>query len=598
MKSIRFKLIPISLALVFIVMVTSGTMMLTYLRVEEHDRVHDNLRATAAMIANEVFLVTEPEQLPLLGGDFLQASAIKSYILNELGVVIWASDQTEGINHFSNTAVLAALTGQARFASGTEADANGQTPGWLKYAIPVSRTNPDGSQQPFVIYTRTLSGPIDERLTEISLVFLVTIFVALSLTCVLGFVFANALTKPIAMLTKGASEMAKGNFHQALPVHSRDEIGQLTESFNHMARELALSVNTIVDDRNKLQTILNNYSDGLLAYNSKGELIHSNRASAELLGVDHLDDLSFSQAMEVLGGGMVSPYEEGEVDTTLQLDGRVINAHFRAYRNFSGEVGGVVVVLADITKKAMLDELRKEFVANVSHEIRTPLTTIKGYTETLMEGAIEDRDVAMGFLRTIDAETDRMTLLAKDLLDLSSFDNRQMKLHFRGVNLIDILNQCVRQFEVPAQKKGQHMHFSADHLYNTPWIKADPDRVNQVFSNILGNAIKYSHHGASIFISIEQAPDCIVICFRDTGMGIPEEELPRIFERFYRVDKARSRTLGGTGLGLSIAKEIVEAHGGTISAESRPGVGTTMRVSFPLYEASASDAAPTKPAQL
>ena len=578
MKSIKIKLIPISLALVFIVMLVSGTMMLTHLQSEEHARVHDDLRATAAMIANEVFLPNEPHQLSYIVGDFLQASAIKSYILNELGVVLWASDQTEGIPHFSNASVLAALTGQARFTSGSEADANGQTPGWLKYAIPVMRTNDDGTQTPFVIYTRTLSAPIEERLTEISLIFLFTIFVALSLTCVLGFIFASALTRPIAMLTKGASEMAKGNLQQALPVHSQDEIGQLTQSFNHMAQELELSIRKTVDEKNKLETVLNNYSEGVVAYNNDGNLIHSNEVAASLLGVNDIESIPFQQMMDLLDEDTEHLHQAGQADTTVHLGGRVISAHFRAYRNFSGNVGGVVIVLTDITKQSMLDEMRKEFVANVSHEIRTPLTTIKGYAETLMDGAIDDKEVALGFLKTINDEADRMTLLAKDLLDLSAFDNRHMELNFQDTNIISILSQCVNQAQVPAQKKYQEINFTAT---NASFVmNADPNRINQVFSNILGNAIKYSPNHSQINIDIEHTRDRLLIEIRDNGMGIPKEELPRIFERFYRVDKARSRTLGGTGLGLSIAKEIVEAHGGTISANSEIGQGTTMCIQF------------------
>ena len=581
MNSIKFKLIPILLALVFIVMLVSGTLMLTYLHSEEVARVHDNLRAAADMIHSEIFQHGDLQDA--LGG-FLDTSDIMGYILNDMGVVQWASDQTEEISHFFGASVLSAIAGQAQFANVSEPDFSGQFRSWITYAMPVSRITA-GAESIYVIYTRTLSQPIDERLTEIALIFAFTVFVALGLACVLGFIFAGTLTRPIVMLAKIANKMAAGDLDQTIAVSSRDEIGQLTDNFNHMARELGKSIATMTDEKNKMETILEQHAGGILAYERNGRLIHFNETSAMLLGLDDVEAVPFASMMTILDKDIQNVAyltDEDLSDTTVNIDDRYIHASFRAYTNFAGEVGGIVIVLTDITKQQRLDDLRKEFVANVSHEIRTPLTTIKGYAETLLDGALEDREVAAEFLSIINSEADRMTLLAKDLLELSSFDNKQMKLNFEEVNLYEIIAKCIRQTSVVADKKRQTLIFSEpDDIFI---MRADPDRINQVFTNILSNAVKYSPEGSRITLATIRTPGLFEVEISDQGMGIPKEDLPRIFERFYRVDKGRSRALGGTGLGLSIAKEIVEAHGGQISVSSIAGVGTTMTVSFPASE--------------
>jgi len=582
-NSIKFKLIPILLALVFIVMLVSGTLMLTYLHSEETARVHNSLRDTAAMIESELFAQGGEYWLGAEGPGFLAAGEIMGYILNSSGEVLWAADRTEGIERFSGASVLSALAGQGGFAGVSEPDFSGQFRRWITYAAPVSHAPDDPSRPLYIIYTRTLSQPIDERLTEVALIFAVSVLVAMVLACILGFVFAGTLTKPIVMLAKIANQMAAGDLSQTITVSSQDEIGRLTDNFNHMARELGKSIASMTDEKNKMETILEQHAGGILAYERNGRLLHFNEMSAVMLGLGNVEAVPFPEMMSVLGKDIanVTQFTDADfADTTVNIDGRYIHASFRAYTNFAGEVGGIVIVLADITKQQLLDDLRKEFVANVSHEIRTPLTTIKGYAETLLDGAIDDREVASEFLGIINSEADRMTLLAKDLLELSSFDNKQMKLNFEDVNLYEIINKCIRQTEIPAGKKRQTISFADPD--GSFVMSADPDRMNQVVTNILSNAVKYSPEGAHISLTALTAEESFELSITDTGMGIPKADLPRIFERFYRVDKARSRALGGTGLGLAIAKEIVEAHGGRISASSKVGHGTTMRISFPV----------------
>jgi two-component system sensor histidine kinase VicK len=271
-------------------------------------------------------------------------------------------------------------------------------------------------------------------------------------------------------------------------------------------------------------------------------------------------------------------------ETVLHINNRYINIVINHYKGSAGQAGGVVLLLQDLTRHIHLDNMRKEFVANVSHELRTPLTTIKSYTETLLEELIESGESEdshnVDFLKTIDGEADRMTLLVNDLLELSRLDNKQLEFNFQTVNLIDLLKSNVSKHRHALEKKQSKKEIILNANDEEMLIYADHERVNQVVNNIITNSLRYSGDGAIIEIGAADHDGMYSVHIRDNGVGIPPEDLNRIFERFYRVDKARSRELGGTGLGLSISKDIIEAHGGTLTAESRLGEGTCMTITF------------------
>jgi two-component system sensor histidine kinase VicK len=251
--------------------------------------------------------------------------------------------------------------------------------------------------------------------------------------------------------------------------------------------------------------------------------------------------------------------------------------------NKYGDVDGFVIVLQDMTKMARLDKTRRDFVANVSHELRTPLTSVKTYTETLLDGAVEDVETASRFLRVIDDETQRMTNLVMDLLELSRLDNKPGLQEREVVDLSGLLRVTIRQSMVLAEAKGQSIRFEPP---GKPYfIEAEAKKINQVITNIITNSIKYSPENTAIEIALEETDRYYRVFIKDNGIGIPKDDIPHIFERFYRVDKARSRAQGGTGLGLAIAKEIMEEHNGRIVVSSELGKGTTMVLRFPRYRA-------------
>ncbi|MFQ9697998.1 MAG: ATP-binding protein, partial [Zhenhengia sp.] len=411
--------------------------------------------------------------------------------------------------------------------------------------------------------------------------------IAMGIAAVFSAIFARMITVPIKQLTKSSKQLAAGSFSR-IPIYSEDEIGQLTQSFNYMAAELSKTMTAISSEKSKLEKILENMADGVMAFNRQGVLIHANSVCYEMLGNTNMDhrfdfifpklgvEVSFDKLLAEESNGERVKNEEGIM---MALEDKFYNLHFAPYMNGRGESEGVVVVMQDVTTQQKLDQMRKEFVANVSHELRTPLTTVKSYTETLIDGAIDDREIAIQFLSVMEKEADRMTTLVQDLLELSRIDNKQMQLDMRPLDLKEIVKETIEAQKIHIEKKGHRIIYEADEtmIYN---MIGDSARIRQILHNILSNAIKYSIDPGTIHVKLYKNPNIITLQVKDTGIGIAKPDLERIFERFFRVDKARSRSQGGTGLGLSIVKEMVELHHGKISITSKPGKGTTVTVQF------------------
>lgn len=279
----------------------------------------------------------------------------------------------------------------------------------------------------------------------------------------------------------------------------------------------------------------------------------------------------------------ITKHKDGLIGSdAIGIGESIYNVDYAPFMDENNEIGGIVLVMKDVTKQQKLENMRREFVANVSHELKTPLTSIKSYTETLLDGMLDDREISESFLGVVNSEADRMTRLVRDLLQLSNFDNRKTKWNIVDNDLVKLLNQIVIKLHITAKNKNQTLEFITED--DKLMADFDFDRIEQVLLNILSNAIKYTENDGEIKIYLENRDNKAYIKVKDTGMGIPEEDLPRIFERFYRVDKARARELGGTGLGLSIAKEIVEAHNGSIEIHSEVNEGTEVVVMIPMND--------------
>ncbi len=410
-------------------------------------------------------------------------------------------------------------------------------------------------------------------------------FFAVIASLIIGYILSKTITSPIMNIAHRARKIAEGDFGQDLEVKSGDEIGKLTGAFNFMSAQLKKTLTEVTSEKSKIEAILMNMSEGVVAFNVRGEIIHVNPAAEAMFGpIDR--NLKFNEFAETFNIDIKlediiylgTARTKGKKD--IEAGQKTLRMNFALFTDDENKVEGIILVFHDITELQMLDNMRKEFVANVSHELNTPLAAIKSYAETLLDVGVEDRETAMKFLGVINSEAERMTRLVRDLLSLSRLDSSKNKLNLQQVHLDKLVKECTEKVRIDAVNKKQVLESYV--IGEIPPIQADRDRLEQVVLNLLSNALKYTPEGGRITVYIGKTYGEVYFKVADTGIGIPKEDLPRIFERFYRVDKARSRKMGGTGLGLSIAKEIVESHGGNISITSEVGKGSEVTVRLPV----------------
>lgn len=441
----------------------------------------------------------------------------------------------------------------------------------------------DGDYVLFFKYDRQKALNVLNRFTEVIFWSLLgSIFSAL----LIGLVLSRTITRPIYDIMHKAEKITDGEFGYALEVKSDDELGKLTNTFNFMSARLKKTLSEITSEKKKIETILNYMTDGIIAFDRDGHVIHTNPASQVILNGTQLSFISFDDFMNSLEIPLkISQITEDSVvlepNYKVQYQDKFLRVQLAPFTDENNEIDGIIAVLQDITEEQKLETMRREFVANVSHELRTPLTSVKSYTETLLDGALQEPSIAENFLGVINEETDRMTRLVKDLLTLSQHDGG-IKLNLEDISIAELVSSCVERLKREAKIKNQELVLNIKH--NMPIIRGDRYRIDQLLINIIGNAIKYTPEKGKVQVKAYCEKDNIVICVEDNGIGIPEGDLARIFERFYRVDKARSRQLGGTGLGLAIAKEIAILHGGNISAKSKLGKGTQIYVELPIRQ--------------
>ena len=403
--------------------------------------------------------------------------------------------------------------------------------------------------------------------------------VSLAITIILGIFIAQTITHPISDMRKQAQAMARGNFSRKVKVYGDDEIGQLAIAFNHLTNRLQEAQSTTDAERRKLASVLSNMTDGVLATDRKGRIILINDPALELLKVsrDSVLNRPITSVLQIdqdtAFEDLIHQQEPMSLDYSSHEMPYILRANFSVIQKETGFVNGLIAVLHDVTEQEKIDMERREFVANVSHELRTPLTTMSSYLEALAEGAWKDETIAPNFLQVTQTETARMIRLVNDLLQLSKMDSRDYDLTIEVVNFNQFFHRIIDRFEM---SKSQNVAFSRMLPEKEYFVAIDPDKLTQVIDNIISNALKYSPDGGTVRFGFTVKDDFMQVMISDDGMGIPKENVDRIFDRFYRVDRARARSMGGTGLGLAIAREMIEAHGGRIWAESEEGYGTTI----------------------
>ena len=493
------------------------------------------------------------------------------YILDaNTGEFLAGSDEEGGATLQQSANILTARNGKV-------GDKRDIASNFMDVAVPIS-----GGENHYIVYIRDNRSTVASLNSQLLLIILQALLVGLLVSVLLSFLLAKTMIDPIEKLTEGAERIASGDFDEQLEVDSTDELGILTTTFNDMASVLHKTLDAVENERNKLDTLFLHMTDGVVAYDRDGALIHCNPAAVGLLGRAP-QECDYATVFEPL-----CPFErvmgmqrDDFFESALTVGDRSVELYFAPFSD--EDRGGVLIVLHDVTEQRKTEDRRREFVANVSHELRTPLTNIRSYAETIRDANGDlPRETENGFLDVVIQETDRMTHIVQDLLTLSRLDSGRTEMVMARFPFGEAIDNVLRSIALEAQRHGHSL--THEYLSALPLVMGDRGRIEQVMLNVLSNAVKYTPDGGHIHVTAGTSGDRVWMEVSDDGIGIPVADRERIFERFYRVDKARSRESGGTGMGLSIATEIVQRHNGTLSLAAHDGPGTTVRLELPIMQ--------------
>ena len=422
----------------------------------------------------------------------------------------------------------------------------------------------------------------------LAVLFLIAVFVSYRV--------AAGLTRPIENMTRVAHRIAHMDYRARAQTKGTDEIGQLGLAINAMADSLQTQMSQIREKESRLSSVLEHMINAIVMISDDGEIVLINSKTEQLFGIKSADWLGkrfldvrlphelTAMTAEVLEHRMLLHEEL----TIYYPEEHILDVNIVPFYYSEDDRAGILLLLQDVTDMRRLERMRSQFVANVSHELKTPIAAVKGFSETLMNGAINEPEVAKSFLQIIHDESERLNRLIGDILELSKIESKRIPLHFSPVHMPSFMEQTMEMISKQAEEKQIHLDLQIE---NDLYIEADEDRLRQILLNLLSNAVNYTPEGGKVKLKV--APygekhngeyDDVVISITDTGIGIPRKDLPRIFERFYRVDKARSRSSGGTGLGLSIVKHLVDSHHGVITVDSEVGIGTTFSIKLPVLQ--------------
>lgn len=444
-----------------------------------------------------------------------------------------------------------------------------------------------------VVVVRANLEPTYKSLNNIALIFFSASFLAVLLGVIMSIIISQSLAQPITEINDRTLRIAQGDYNGEIQVRSNDEIGQLAENVNILALRIEETTNSIDFERRRLDSVLEYMTDGVIATDRRGNINMINTTAVHDLNLKDGNSAIGESILDVLHieeNRTLRDLLEGSQELFLDFstNGRdmYLQAYFSLIQRSSGFVSGIVIVLHDVTEQYRVDEERRQFVSNVSHELRTPLTSVNSYVDALQDGAIDDPELARNFLGVLQDETSRMIRMINDLLELSRMDSGTMAVDNEFVNISELFNYILNRFDMiianddaPEKTYSIHREIPKSGI----WVELDPSKFTQVIDNLMNNAIKYSPDGGVITTRLVDKQKEVILSITDQGLGIPAKDVDHVFDRFFRVDKARSRAQGGTGLGLAISKEIVERFGGRIWVESVEGKGSTFYIALP-YE--------------
>lgn len=535
-----------------------------------------NLKRLEEALRYEDSSAGQKEILIAYSGTFGFDSHRNFYILNKKGEILESSEnETTTLEKTPN--LMSAMNGK----NGTRQSFGGE---YLDYALYL-----ENGERNCIIYIIDDLSETKELSFVLFSIIIWSLIIGLIIALIMAFVLARNITKPIQTITSGTKQISSGEYSHRLRIRTKDEIGTLAKNFNGMAQVIENTLEEVSGEREKLKNVFDRLDAGVAAFEENGDLIHINPAALSLLRLPEHHKPSFDELTCALGIPEVT-MESLKKFGSVHIDEKSISEVATRELVVSIDIGvfgydgaaksGFIVVFQNITEAALLEKNRREFIANVSHELRTPLTSVKGAAETIIEDPDMPEGIKNRFLNIVINESDRMTRIVQDLLVLSRLDNRRMTWRTSKFDLYSATESMCSALGAEAKVHSHELSLIPAERIDMP-IFADKERIEQVITNIIGNAIKYTPDGGRIDVMLSENDAGYSVAVKDTGVGVPKEDLERVFERFYRVDKSRSTDAGGTGLGLSIAKDIIDAHGGKIEIDSEYGKGTVVTVNLP-----------------
>lgn len=589
-RSIRWKLSILYFILVFIAIAIVGILMSDRLEDYYLRQIEDNLRSIAGTTVMSLLpegdlrehraeIQNNIEKIALPSG--FQVHLVDA---GDFEIIASSNESISGKNAMELLDAEALL--QTLVDQSAEKDAKSHGEGMNLSKIYARFIPTEGTRARYIVYASASLTSAYQSLKATSRIVFNAGSVALAITLITSFLISGSITKPINELNQTANLMAQGDFTQRVAVNANDEIGTLGASFNYLTERLSETLAEISSEKSKLDAIISNMVDALMAVDEHGFVVMYNDALLQMLHLRRIDvyGSNLTQISRELGIGLslseIKKHlaQDAQAAFVVEARDKTLKVTAAYYQDENEKLGGYVMLFQDITEAQRLEQMRREFVANVSHELKTPITSIKAYSETLASGMVEDEEMRQSFLQTIEKEADRMASLVGDLLTLSHIDSQKTKLEIQALNLDLLIDDAIAHLRLQFKEKEQQILRTSDREL---MILGDSNKMAQVIVNLLSNASKYTQSGGTVEVWTQADESFAYLHIQDNGIGIPAEDVERIFERFYRVDKGRAREMGGTGLGLAIARDTMRIMGGDILARSELEKGSEFVVRIP-----------------
>ncbi|MGP6140389.1 MULTISPECIES: cell wall metabolism sensor histidine kinase WalK [unclassified Jeotgalibaca] len=600
-QSIHFKIPMLFIFLLLVSLQIIGAYFIRQLETDLIDNFDSQMSLNVRFLENSLVPVFEdedqndtPENVQSILEDYIGGDFLEIQVIDSEGYIIGTNDQTRqsivGTKSTDRDVQQALLLESERKYQYMDEEKSDRV---LKTVSPMFATTNPG-QVIGVVMMESNIETVYTQISEIVKIFVNASLFAIVVTIVLAIIISQGISKPIAEMRTQTLAIAQGDYSGKIRIYGNDELGQLADTINHLSTKVKEAQETTEAERQRLDSVLKHMSDGVIATDRRGKIIIINNRAVDLLGITREEAVgkSIMKVLDLSKGYTFRQLLEANEDLVIHIDegddktDSILQGEFSVIQRDTGFISGVVCVLTDITEQEKVEQERRNFVSNVSHELRTPLTSVKSYTESLQDGAWKDERIAPQFLQVIATETERMIRMITDLLNLSRMDQGKMQLELEYVSMNDLFTHILDRFDMVLQSEAyrdKNYRIQRDFTQRTLWVDIDQDKITQVIDNIMNNALKYSPDGGTITCRLMETHNSVVLSITDEGLGIPRKDLQHIFERFYRVDKARARSMGGTGLGLAISREVLMLHGGRIWATSVENKGSTFFISLP-YE--------------